>query len=355
MRYKPLIIKGKKAEIPIIQGGMGVGISLGGLAGAVAKAGGVGIISTAQIGFREEMFDSDPLHANLLAMKKEYEKARKIAPNGVIGFNIMTALANYKEYVECACSLGADLVVSGAGLPVDLPMYVKGSNVAIAPIVSTRKSAHTIIKYWMKKDNRLPDLIVIEGPQAGGHLGFTKEQLQSYEAQNYTGYEEEIKEILAEIREWEIQYQTKIPVVAAGGIDSQEKVQRLMALGLDGVQVGSRFVTTIECDAAEEYKNQYLRAEQEDIVLIKSPVGMPGRAIRNPWLKRQEAGGKETIRKCHNCLKHCDRKTIPYCITDALIAAAKGDMEHGLVFCGANVYKSKKLETVSEVIDSLMK
>lgn len=356
MNKRPVYINHKELSVPMIQGGMGVGISLGGLAGAVAKAGGVGMISTAQIGFREEMFDEDPLEANLIAMQKEYEKARKMAPDGIIGFNIMTALTHYKEYVECACQLGADVIVSGAGLPVDLPLHAGGKDVAIAPIVSTKKSAHTVLKYWSKKYDRLPDFVIIEGPEAGGHLGFTKDQMADYTKEEKTrSYDQEVKEILAEIKGWENEGKRSIPVFLAGGIDSKERVEKAMALGVDGVQVGSRFVTTEECDAAKEYKEQYLKAKKEDIVIIKSPVGMPGRAIRNPWLTRIEQGEKERILRCHNCLKHCDRKTIPYCITDALIAAAKGDMEHGLVFCGANAYKSKKLETVEEVIDSLMK
>ncbi len=355
MKKNGFKLKEKWVEVPIVQGGMGVGISLGGLAGAVAKAGGVGLISTAQIGFKEPDFDQAPLVANIRAMQKEYDKARETSPFGVVGFNIMTALANYKEYVTRACELGADVIVSGAGLPVDLPAYVEGFDTAIAPIVSTVKSAKTLLRYWAKKYDRIPDLLVIEGPMAGGHLGFTTEQLAAYGEPNENAYEVEIQAILREKEKWEKEYNKKIPVVVAGGIDSREAVTRAMNLGADGVQVGTRFVTTVECDASLEYKMQYLNVDKNDIKIIKSPVGMPGRAIETPWLKRIRNGEKETIRKCHACLKHCDRKSIPYCITDALIAAAKGDMEHGLVFCGANVYKSKKLEKVAEVIDSLMK
>ncbi|MDO5293830.1 MAG: nitronate monooxygenase family protein [bacterium] len=354
MNNQPLYIGEKKAKVPMMQGSMGIGISLGGLAGAVAKAGGVGMISTAQIGFRDKDFERNPFLANLKAMRQELKKARQIAPDGIIGFNIMTALTHYKDYAEYASRLGADLIVSGAGLPVDLPRYVNGTKTAIAPIVSSKKSAHTIFHYWQKKFHRLPDLLVVEGPQAGGHLGFTRETLLDYE-ENSEQYIGEIKEIFAEVKWWEEQYKKKIPVVVAGGVDTKEKVKTLFQLGADGVQVGSRFVTTVECDAAEAYKQQYLSAEKEDIVVIQSPVGMPGRAIRNTWLRQLEEGKKDTITKCYHCLKKCEPAKIPYCITKALIAAANGDMENGLVFCGANAYKSKKIETVSEVIDSLLK
>ena len=177
MLMKPLKIGDIEARLPIIQGGMGIGISLGGLAGAVAKEGGVGIISTAQIGFREEDFDQNPKAANLRALKKEYEKARSIAPHGIIGFNIMVATRCYEEYVKAAVDAGADLIISGAGLPTDLPQITNGSRVKIAPIVSTEKSAKVILKYWDKKYHRVPDLVVVEGPKAGGHLGFTREQV----------------------------------------------------------------------------------------------------------------------------------------------------------------------------------
>lgn len=354
MKEKQMVIRGKSLKIPIFQGGMGVGISLGGLAGAVAKAGGVGMISAAQIGFREDIFEENPLKANLIAMEKEYKKAREISKEGVIGFNIMTALAHYKEYVEQACDLGADLIVSGAGLPVELAKYTRGTEIAIAPIVSTRKAAHTILHYWWKKERVVPDVLIVEGPEAGGHLGFFKQQLMDY-LTDHNKYEREIEEILAEVLEWEGIAGRQIPVIVAGGIDRKEKVEQVMRLGAAGVQVGTRFVTTYECDADMEYKKQYLMAEKEDVVLIDSPVGMTGRALRNNWMKNYEAGKSKRVDKCYNCLKDCDRTNIPYCITEVLIAAAKGDMEHGLAFCGANVYTSKKLETVSEVIDSLMK
>lgn len=358
MEYKSLVIGEKEARIPLIQGGMGIGISLGGLAGAVAKEGGIGIISAAQPGFKEPDFEKNPLEANVRAMEKELAKARKIAPEGIIGFNIMVAMEYYEEYVKAAVKAGADLIISGAGLPAKLPDYVKeaeketGNKTRIAPIVSTAKAARVILKLWDKKSSCTADLVVIEGPQAGGHLGFSLEELEKYEA-TASEYEKEILAILEVIREYEEKFGRKIPVVLAGGIDCKEKVEKALSLGVDSVQVASRFVTTEECDADIRYKESYLKASEEDIIIVKSPVGMPGRAIKNKFMERVQAEGKIAPDHCYRCLQKCNPKETPYCITKALVNAANGDVDHALLFCGANAWKTKRLETVKEVIDSL--
>lgn len=354
MDKKPLKIGSLTVEKPIIQGGMGVGISLGNLAGTVAKEGGVGIISAAQIGYREPDFDKDPVAANIRAIKKEYEKARKIAPKGVIGFNIMVALRHYEDYVQAAAGAGADLIISGAGLPTELPRLTEGSPVKLAPIVSSARSANVILKFWDRKYNRVPDLVVIEGPKAGGHLGFTGEQLADYLEGGAGDYDEEIRKAIAVVKEYESRYQTKISVAIAGGIGNREQAEHAFLLGADAVQAATRFVTTEECDADLRYKEAYLRARKEDIVIVKSPVGMPGRAICNALIERVNAGEKIPHSPCHGCLRNCDPANIPYCITDALINAAKGDVEHALLFCGAYAYKAEKLETVKDVINSLI-
>lgn len=359
MKIEPLKLGNITVKLPLIQGGMGVGISLGGLAGAVAKEGGVGIISAAQIGYREPDFDRNTKDANLRAITKEYEKARKIAPQGVIGFNLMVAMKHYEDYVKEVIKAGADLIISGAGLPMELPRiareaqmeYKREKAVLLAPIVSTEKAARVVLRYWDKKHHRIPDFLVIEGPLAGGHLGFTKEQLEQF-GQN--AYEEEIKKIKAVIKEYEDKYNQKIPVVLAGGIDDKEKARRAFDLGADAIQVATRFVTTEECDADIKYKEAYIKAEKEDIIIVKSPVGMPGRAIRNTFMDRVIKEGKIPHSACHQCLHSCKPNEIPYCITDALINAAKGDVENALLFCGAGAYKAKKIETVKEVIDSLL-
>ena len=350
---KPLKMGNIEAKVPIIQGGMGIGISLGGLAGAVALEGGIGIISAAQIGYREPDFDTDTKEANLRAIKKEYEKARNIAPEGVIGFNLMVAMRHYEDYVRAAVETGADLIVSGAGLPTDLPGLVGDADVKLAPIVSTEKSAKVILKYWDKKYKRVPDLLVIEGPHAGGHLGFAREKLIEFD--NFSVYAKEVEKILAVAKDYEEQYGKKIPASLGGGIDTPEAARDAFLLGVDAVQVATRFVTTEECDADNRYKNAYLEAKKEDIIIVKSPVGMPGRAINNDLIRRVAAGERIPHSPCHRCLHRCNPAQIPYCITDALIHAAKGELEDALLFCGANAYKADRIETVKEVMDDLKK
>lgn len=368
-KINPLVIGDLIAKYPVIQGGMGVGISLSSLAGAVAKAGGIGIISTAQIGFRDPDFLKDPMGANMRAIGTEFEKARVIAPDGIIGFNIMVATKNYAQYVKEAVKAGADLIISGAGLPVDLPGYLEeakriaGETVRtkLAPIVSTAKSAMVICKMWDRKYKKAPDLVVIEGPLAGGHLGFSREQLSEYgadtdnvpETYDATAYDEEVRGILKVVKQYEEKYDKSIPVVLAGGIYTRQDVEHAFDLGADGVQVATRFVTTEECDAPMSYKQTYIDAKKEDIVITKSPVGMPGRAIRNRFLD-YVADHKAKIEHCYQCLEHCDPKNIPYCITKALSNAAEGDLDHALLFCGSNAYRADKIETVEHVIYDLM-
>lgn len=360
-KLKPLVVGELTAKYPIIQGGMGVGISLSSLAGAVAKAGGIGLISTAQIGFKSPDFLKAPLEENLRAIKTEFDKARKIAPNGIIGFNIMVATTSYALYVREAVKAGADIIISGAGLPVNLPELVKGAKTKIAPIVSTAKSAMVICKLWDRKYKKVPDLVVIEGPLAGGHLGFTREQLAEYGAdtenvaQTYRKdkYDKEIIDIIKIVKGYEEKYHQHIPVVVAGGIFSREDVEHAIELGAEGVQVGTRFVTTVECDAPDCYKQAYIDAGPEDIVITKSPVGMPGRAIRNPFLE-EVADHRLKVRHCYLCLEHCNPATTPYCITKALSNAAEGDLEHALIFCGSNASRCNKIETVEAVIKDLV-
>lgn len=351
MKYEPLIIGDLVAKVPIIQGGMGVGVSLSGLAGAVAKEGGVGIISTAQIGFKEEDYEKNPLEANLRAVKSEITKAKEIAGgNGIIGVNIMVATRYYEQYVKAACEAGVDLIISGAGLPTELPELVKGYDVKIAPIVSSAKSASVILKLWEKKHNRTADLMVIEGPKAGGHLGFKPDEVMNVSDEDY---KKEIASIMEVVDIYGDKFSRPIAVVVAGGISDRQKVDEMMALGADGVQVASRFVTTYECDASQEFKDAYLNAKEEDIIIVKSPVGMPGRAISNKFMETTK-NGLQPITKCYQCIKGCQAKDIPYCITKALVNSVKGDVNDGLIFCGADTWKQKKMQSVSEVMHELI-
>lgn len=346
-QVKPLKIGDLLAAVPVIQGGMGVGISLSGLAGAVAAEGGVGIISTAQIGFREPDFDTDPITANLRAIGKEIRKAREIAKGGIVGVNIMVATQKYEEYVKAAVAAGVDLIISGAGLPVNLPELAGKAKTKLAPIVSSLKSAQVIMRYWLKKYDRVPDLVVIEGPKAGGHLGFSLEQLNdpAYLAE----YDEEIKRIIAHVKQAGEEKGKDIPVVVAGGIYTRQDLEHAYELGADGVQMATRFVTTEECDASDAYKQSYIDAKEEDIILVKSPVGMPGRAIRNAFMERA-AKGKVPHGKCHLCVSTCKPGETPYCITDALLNAVKGNVDEALLFCGTNAYRANRLETVKEIM-----
>ena len=373
--FKPLVIGDLKIEKPVIQGGMGVGISLHRLAGAVAKAGGMGLISTAQIGFREPDFKTNFVEANLRAIRNEFKKAREIAPEGAIGFNIMVATKHYDMWVKEAVKAGADAIISGAGLPVSLPEYAEAAyeemkavgkkllrRTKLAPIVSTAKAAMVICKMWDRKYHRVPDFVVVEGPRAGGHLGFTKEQLAQYGADStdveasydQAAYDEEVKAIMKVVKGYEDKYETHIPVVTAGGIYTHEDVKHQFELGAEGVQVATRFVTTKECDAPDAYKQTYIEASKEDIVITQSPVGMPGRAILNPFLKKIKEGERSAIKSCFQCLEHCDIKTIPYCITRALVNAAEGDEDAALLFCGSNAFRSDRIETVEEVMNALL-
>ena len=347
---KPLQIGELTADRPIIQGGMGVGVSRSSLAGAVAAEGGIGIISTAQIGYDEEGFEQDQAECNRIAIRKHIQRAKEIAGGkGLVGVNIMVALKHYKEHVQEAVRAGADVIISGAGLPMDLPKLVGESRTKIAPIVSSRRATQLILKMWAHRYNRTADFIVIEGPKAGGHLGFSREQLEDIEALDY---DEEIKEIIACKEFYEEQFDTKIPVIVAGGIFDRADIDHAIELGADGVQIASRFVATEECDASEAYKQAYIRADKKDIQIIQSPVGMPGRALRNEFIKGLEMRRKP-IRKCYNCLEKCDPRSVPYCITKALIDAVRGDIENGLVFCGENVCRIHEMTTVHDLMQEL--
>ena len=349
MNTAPLKIGDLTARIPIIQGGMGVGISLSRLAGTVAACGGVGVISTAQIGYREPDFREHPIQTNLRVIGEEIRKARQIARGGVIGVNIMVATRQYAEYVKAAVSAGADLIISGAGLPTDLPKLVEGSRTRIAPIVSTIKSARVICRLWDRHYHREPDLVVIEGPKAGGHLGFSRKQLEEFTPETY---DEEVRGSFKWFRSLGEKYGHHIPVALAGGIFDRKDLEHAWELGADGVQMGTRFVTTYECDADDRYKQAYLDAGKEDIVIVDSPVGMPGRAIKNHFIESR-GQGREKIDRCYQCISTCDPSSTPYCITRALTRAAVGDVDNALLFCGENAWKCGKIQHVREIMEEL--
>ena len=350
MELSSLIIGDLVAKVPIIQGGMGVGVSLSSLAGAVAREGAIGVISAAQPGYLEDDFSSNPLTANLRSLGNHIKKAKEISNNGIFGVNIMCASKDYEEYVKCAIDNGADLIISGAGLPTDLPKLVEGYNIKIAPIVSPPKSASVILKMWDRRYGRTADMVVIEGPKAGGHLGFSNESLEEYESKDY---DKEVLEIIEIVKEYENKYNKKIPVVFAGGVFDRKDIDHYISLGCSGVQMATRFVATEECDADINFKMAYINSKKEDIVIVKSPVGLPGRAINNKFMKDKKLIN-EKITKCYKCLKKCNMADIPYCITGALVRAVKGDIDNSLVFCGENAYRLNKIITVKELIKELI-
>jgi len=350
-KLKPLIIGSLTVRIPIIQGGMGIGISLSGLAAAVANEGGIGVIATAGIGMSEPDFFKDSFEANRRALRKEIRKARELT-KGILGVNIMVALTNFADLVRTAIEEGIDVIFSGAGLPLNLPEFLsENARTKLVPIVSSARAAAIIAKKWSDKFNRLPDAVVVEGPKAGGHLGFKQEMI----ADPAYALEKLVPEIVEILKPFEEKYRQSIPVIAAGGIYTGADIYRFFQLGASGVQMATRFVTTHECDASLKFKQTYIDAKKEDMTIIKSPVGMPGRAIRNVFLDEVTQGKKKPFKCPYHCLKTCDYKNSPYCITLALINAKKGNLSHGFAFAGENAYRANTIISVKELIDSLIK
>lgn len=350
MKLPPLKLGDLTVPIPIIQGGMGVGVSRSGLASAVANAGGIGVISGVQIGFREPDFETNNFEANIRGLRKEIQKARELSPKGVLGINLLVAMNHYKEMIKVAVEEKIDLIISGAGLPVDLPELVQGSKTKIVPIVSSAKAALVITKLWDRKYNRIPDAVIVEGPEAGGHLGFSVAELQS-EPKPMLG--SIVKDVLQTLEVFVEKHKKDIPVIAAGGIFTGVDIAKYLKLGAAGVQMATRFVATEECDADPRYKSAYIDAEESDIGLVKSPVGLPGRAVYNPFTKKLESG-RIPVNKCYNCLKPCDPGTTPYCISKALIEAVQGNIEEGLIFTGTNAYKLKEIVPVAVLMNELV-
>lgn len=348
---KSVCIGDMKLEVPIIQGGMGVGISLGNLAGHVAKNGGMGVISTAHPGYRAEDFEKNPTEVNKRELAKEIQKAKEIAKGkGMVAINAMVAITDYAQMVEVAIKNKIDAIISGAGLPMNLPGFVKGTKVKIAPIVSSGKAARLICKTWDRRYHVAPDFVVIEGSEAGGHLGFHKEDVLNKTTAKLADIFKEVKETLQPFVE---KYQKEIPIFVAGGVYDADDIKQFMDLGADGVQMATRFISTEECDADIKYKEAFINAKKEDIEIVKSPVGMPGRAIMTKLTERLKNDERIPVKRCYNCLVPCDVKTTPYCISSALINAAKGNLDEGLVFSGSNGYRNDKIVTVKELMDEL--
>jgi len=350
-RPQPLCIGDLTAPLPIIQGGMGVGVSLAGLAAAVANAGGIGVIATAGIGMIEPDLFQHFEAANLRALGKEIRRAKALSPQGILGVNIMVALSNFGELVTTAIAEGVDVIFSGAGLPLDLPQYLPGGGrTKLVPIVSSGRAARIIAKRWTDRYAHPPDAVVVEGPRAGGHLGFKLEQIDD----PAYALEALLADVLTEVAPFAARAGRPIPVIAGGGIYTGADIHRFLQLGASGVQMATRFVTTHECDASVGFKEAYLRARPEDLVIIKSPVGMPGRVIRNQFIDDLNAGKKVPFTCPYHCIVTCDYATSPYCIALALINAQRGRMAHGFAFAGDNAHRAAVIVSVQELVDTLL-
>ena len=348
-QMKTLKIGDLLARVPIVQGGMGVGISLSGLASAVANAGGVGVISTAGLGVIYNEFSKNFNEASIHGLREELRKARE-ATKGIVGVNIMVALTNFADMVRTSIEEKADIIFSGAGLPLNLPSFLKeGSKTKLVPIVSSARALKVICRRWIGEWGYVPDAVVVEGPKAGGHLGYSNEQLQD----PAYSLEAVVPEVVVAAREIGEQHGRYIPVIAGGGIFTGEDIHNIMALGADAVQMGTRFVATEECDASPLFKQSYIDAQREDIEIIQSPVGMPGRAVHNSFLEKVKQGLKQPKSCPFNCIKTCDVTHSPYCIMLALYNAFKGKMENGYAFAGENAWRCDKILSVKELISSL--
>lgn len=341
----------KTLSFPLIQGGMGVGISLSNLAGSVMKEGCLGVISAAHPGYRREGFRLDSIKVNCEAIIDEVKKAREIAcGNGIMGINIMVASKDYIEYVKAAVKAKVDAIISGAGLPLDLPKYVEDKSILLAPIVSSAKAAKLICKVWDKRHQVTPDFIVVEGSEAGGHLGFKKEDLMNGTCESL---EDIFKEVRAEVEVYKEKYNKEIPIFVAGGVFDGKDIARYLKLGADGVQMGTRFIGTYECDADDAFKQALIDCTEEDIEIVHSPSGFPGRGLGNEFMYKTRAIGNISMKKCLLCLAPCTPIDTPYCISEALINSAKGNVRNGLVFTGVNGHRLNKLVHVHDLISEL--
>lgn len=355
MAFPQLSIGDLVAKIPVIQGGMGVGISLHRLAAAVASEGGIGVIAGAMIGMREPDVAKNPKEANQRALANELNQARELT-DGILGVNIMVALTDFASLVHTAITQRADVIFSGAGLPLDLPKHFYNAcqekkeefHTKLVPIVSSARAATILCKKWLSRFDYLPDAFVVEGPKAGGHLGFKPEEIGDprYSLENL------VPDVIESVKAYEDKKGRAIPVIAAGGIYTGEDIVRFLSLGASGIQMGTRFIATEECDADIRFKEAFMKATAEDITIIKSPVGLPGRALKNRFIDAIEEG-KKNFRCIFKCINTCDPEKSPYCIAAALLNAMKGNLDKGFAFSGANGYRIEAITSVKNLMTSL--
>ncbi len=348
--FRELKIGNHIAKTPIVQGGMGVGISLSSLASAVANEGGVGVIAANGIGLLDEDYFKDGDNASVRAFRKEIKIARE-KTDGIIGVNIMVAINNFKKMLDVAIEEAVDVVFVGAGLPIkNIPVKrLREKNISLVPIVSSARACNLIFKMWSKIYKDIPDGVVVEGPNAGGHLGFEIDQVDQKEYQ----LPHLVKEIKKTLVGYESQFNRSIALIAGGGVYDGKDIYNTLDAGADGVQMATRFVATDECDADEKFKLSYVNCKKEDIGFIKSPVGMVGRAIRNSFIKKSEEGEKHNFSCTWKCLATCKANDANYCISIALNNARMGKIDKGFVFAGSNAYKINEIVSVKSLISEL--
>ena len=331
---------------PIIQGGMGVRISRANLASAVANTGCAGVIAGAGLGQFEDFPGSDFAHVNREALRYEIRKAKRLT-NGIIGVNIMVALSDYENLVKTAVDEDVDFIISGAGLPMNLPRYLNGKEIALVPVVSSKRTFRIICKRWKSNFNTLPDAVIVEGSEAGGHLGYSYQDIKDGTA---PGLEQTIREIVR----YADSFEPAIPVVAAGGIFYGKDIARFLRLGASGVQMATRFVCTDECDAHENFKQAYVDATYDDITIINSPVGLPGKVINNSFVEKIKQGKTIPFKCNYHCLRTCEPQKAPYCIAGVLANAANGNMDESFAFAGSNAYLCEEIIPVSALVRKLV-
>lgn len=346
---RTLNIGGLIPKLPIIQGGMGICVSLSGLASAVANEGGIGVISAVGIGMLEPNYRKKFRQSNKIALVKEIRKAREKS-DGIIGVNIMMAISDFDDLLQIALEEKVDVVFIGAGLFLKKPEMPEGCTTKFVPKVSSARAARVIFNYWADKYNCVPDAIVIEGPMAGGHVGFKKNELLNAQKPLH----QLIEETVEVMKPFEERFKIEIPVIAAGGVYTGQDMYNMLEAGASAVKMGSRFVTTTECDVSDEFKQTYLRATADDITLIDSPVGLPGRVVSSTFVKKIQAGETMPVNCPWKCLKTCDYKTAPFCIASALFNAAQGNMEEGFSFAGSKAYLADRIMSVKETITQIM-
>ena len=350
-KIKPLILGDLEIKVPIIQGGMGVRVSTSALASAVANCGAAGTIASVGLAPDTAELRLDVPKSSRDHLIKEINIAKE-KTKGVFGINIMVALSNFEDLARTSAKEGVDYIISGAGLPISLPEYTEGHDTKLIPLISSARGLKVLLKTWKRRYNILPDAVIVEGPLSGGHIG--NHSLNELNLGKFKSLETTFKEVLTMVDEYGMLANKKIPVIAAGGIFDGKDMAKFISMGAGGVQIGTRFILTEECSAAQSYKDVFLKAEEKDLVFIQSPVGMPAKVIRTKFVDAMLAGETRPISCNYQCLRTCNPSEVPFCIAKVLINAVEGDVDNGLVFSSSYIQKLNKIVSCQELIDELM-